>query len=151
MDKLKLHLPIYDITLECSDSYPLDFRYPSSRQIKVLGGESFKNLLNNKILSGDNLGKYHLFVLEVDERDYNTIRSIGLLRNMPIALKLIDKFNELKNSDVSYGNFQSPDVGVDSVGYYGSKPLYVEDFFDYLKSDSRDLLISNILEDEKTK
>lgn len=144
MDKL-LHLPIYDITLEGEYG-----KLPGCRQIKVYGGDSFKDISGNKKISGVKfLGKYLLFELEIDERNYNTIRAIGLLREIPIALTLIDKFNELKKSDISYGNYNSADIGSDSKGYSGSKPLYIEDFFNYLKIENRDLLISNILHETK--
>jgi len=144
MDKLKLHLPIYDITLEADKSaFTGDVaprRVPAVREIRVIGGESFKGLQYFDLL----------FSIELDERMYNSIRIIGVNYNLPIVDILKKKFNDFKKTNPSYGTYSISNIG-NSIDYLGTQELYLEDFFDYLKSDSRDLLISNILEDEKTK
>lgn len=89
--------------------------------------------------------------IKIDERLYNTFSSIdetGVERFIsdPIMNFLRNKFRHLKNSNPNYGNFE--DGGDKLYGYQGTEPLYVENFFDYLKAENRDILISNILTDE---
>lgn len=52
---------------------------------------------------------------------------------------LIDKYQELKNSDFRYKR---------GDGYEGDKTLYLEDFIEYLKVENRDKTIEKILENE---
>lgn len=90
--------------------------------------------------------------IRIDERLYNTFSSIdetGRIERFisdPIVSFLRDKFRLLKKSNPNYGNFE--DDGDTLYGYLGSEPLYVEDFFNFLKSDNRDILISDILNNE---
>lgn len=52
---------------------------------------------------------------------------------------LIDKYQELKNSDFRYKR---------GDGYEGNKTIYLEDFIEYLKVENRDKTIEKILENE---
>ena len=52
---------------------------------------------------------------------------------------LIDKYQELKNSDFRYKR---------GDGYEGDKTLYLEDLIEYLKVENRDKTIEKILENE---
>ena len=58
---------------------------------------------------------------------------------------LKSKFEEFKNLDISYGTFDGNDCG-DKITYEGTKPLYVEDFIEYLKSENRELSINKVIE-----
>jgi hypothetical protein len=52
---------------------------------------------------------------------------------------LIDKYQELKNSDFRYKR---------GDGYEGDKSIYLEDFIEHLKVENRDKTIEKILENE---
>lgn len=126
---VELHLNKYNVTLIADERKSL----PSLRTIRI-----FKS---------DEIIGY----IKIDERSYNTFASIdknGSERFIsdPLVNYLRDKFRLLKKSNPNYGDFED---GYDKLyGYLGSEPLYVEDFFSFLKSDNRDILISDILNNE---
>jgi hypothetical protein len=58
-------------------------------------------------------------------------------KNDDVIDYLIDKYQELKNSDFRYKR---------GDGYEGDKSIYLEDFIEYLKIQNRDKTIEKILE-----
>lgn len=87
-----------------------------------------------------------LFTLEIDERYYNEMISYDVVSEDLTINTLFNfiksKFIQFKNSDVRYGNYHKGD------GYQGSIPLCAIDFLNYIKTENRDIIISDILKDE---
>ena len=141
MTDIKLHLSNLNLTLVFEDiKAPFSKKIPCVRRIKVFG-----TFFSPKGL--------YLYDIEIDERYYNTFRFIKTKEDIDPILK--SKFNEFKKSNFNYGTFLTDNLigtGVLSAlestgcGYLGSKALYVEDFFEYLKADNRDKIINTILE-----
>ncbi len=98
---------------------------------------------------------FHLTNIEIDERFYNTYREIGLNKDNHISKYLMSKFNQFKLSNVNYGNYSIDDVRSNGVRsgfgyrYQGSKALYVEEFFDFLRVENRDNILTNILDEKE--
>lgn len=132
MGKPNLHLSNFKLNLIADERKSV----PSLRTIKV-----FSELDDKRVIA----------YFKIDERLYNTFTGIdesGIITYDNQVLNFIRKeFYLFKKSNPNYGDFE--DGGDKLYGYQGSDPLYVEDFFNYLKSKNRDLLISNILQDEK--
>jgi|ERR1035437_6074002 hypothetical protein len=127
MDELKVHLG--DLTL-IAGQIPNN-RIPIVRMIEVWSKKS----------------STYLFSFSIDERYFNTIEIIGYNTSQSkFAIDIKSRFNEFKKSNINYGNWDNTEEN--KMRYQGSIPLYVEDFFEYLKIDNRDKLISNILENE---
>ncbi len=112
---LELYLPFYNISL-LSNKTDL----PSRKSIKIY--EDKVHIIGH---------------LDIDERS-NTIKNVGF--EHPIVSEIINKFIELKKSDVGYGNIG--DGG--EYEYDGVKYLRIEDFFDYLKIKNREQIINNL-------
>lgn len=115
---IKLHLPFYGIELRTSE---FDNQVNSKRLVEVY----HKGL------------KLKMFDFQLDERD----NTINIKSDTEISSKLKDKFNELKNSNINYGNIGS---GKD-YEYNGTEHLLLKDFFEYLKSENRNSIINNLI------
>lgn len=126
---VKLHLSKFKVNLIADERKSV----PSLRTIKI-----FSDKDDSRVLS----------YIKIDERMYNTIQILdevgqSSFKGDPITDFIRAKFHTLKESNPSYGDFED---GYDKMyGYQGSIPLYVEDFFNYLKTENRDTLISDIL------
>lgn len=77
-----------------------------------------------------------MFDFEFDERD-NTFKTKS---TSGISQKLKNDFNELKKTNIKYGNMGS---GAE-YEYEPLEHIYLEDFFVYLKSKNRELTINQL-------
>jgi hypothetical protein len=115
---VKLHLPFYGIELRTER--PLFYTDATKRIVSVY---------HHKL-------KLKMFDFDIDERD-NTFTTKS---KSSISKKLQNDFLELKKTDVRYGN-----VGCGSLyEYMGTEHIYLEDFFDYLKSKNRESTINKL-------
>jgi hypothetical protein len=78
-------------------------------------------------------------LIYLDERfnDLEIRTTYALYRSDDVIDYLIDKYQELKNSDFRYKR---------GDGYEGDKSIYLEDFIEYLKIQNRDKIIEKVLE-----
>lgn len=119
IDRISIYLPFDDIELV---SRKTDL--PSKKLIKIYQS------------------KVHINgTLELDERN-STIENVHF-DNRTVQM-IIQKFNDLKKSNVNYGNIGLYPETSDGYEYSGSEYLTVEKFFDYLKSENRNQIIENI-------
>lgn len=132
---MKIHLSKFNVSLLSDERSGV----PSLREIRIISEE-------NKVIG----------YVKIDERMYNTLTIIdgngitgsgGTIENPNTLINYIrDKFRYFKKSNPSYGDYED---GFDKTyGYLGSIALYAEDFLTYLKSENRDILISDILNNE---
>ena len=124
-DDISIYLPFYDIELE---SRKTDL--PTKKDIRIYQEKSI------------------IGTLSLDERDSTLISEEFLLRNHlrgnNNVIILLKKFEELKKSNINYGNIGiNPDTE-NGYEYPGSEYLTVEIFFNYLKSENREEIIKSI-------
>jgi len=129
----KLYLSLYNLTLVTDylhiNYYQSDRKLTSCREVRLYNGLDVSN-------------DTFIHSLEIDERYYNTLHVVNRRPSKCEQLDIIiSKFNEFKKSNPGYGNYS---IG-DNSTYEGSKPLYLEDFFDFLKTENRNLILSSIL------
>ena len=127
-----LHLPFYEIEL----------RPDPISSYNVIDTESNKVPGNKRVIVHHTKLKITLFDFEIDER-FNTFKSSGI--SSPISRELESKFYELKKSNPSYGNITGKTQGGDVYQYEGTEHLFVETFFDYLKSVNREQIINKVI------
>lgn len=126
MNSYKLHIHNQNIELLYDDPYDIGRRITEVREVRVITPDD-------------------VFIMMFDER-FNELDFVYNDKpNDPFSYVnksseyLKQKFKELKSTDFRY---KSGD------GYEGSKTLYLEDFINYLKSESRETIINKILENE---
>lgn len=115
-----IHLPYYGVELRTERPVFMGDTPAIKRSVQV-----YHNRLN-----------LIMFVFEFDERD-NTFKSKS---TSSISEKLQNDFNELKKTNIKYGNIGSGN----EYEYEAIEHIYLEDFFDYLKSKNRELTINKL-------
>ncbi len=128
----KLYLPLYNLTLVTDhfhrNHYQSERKLTSCREIRLYNGIDISD-------------ETFIHRFDIDERYYNTLHVVNRPSKCEQLDIIISKFNEFKRSNPGYGNYS---IG-DDLTYEGSNPLYLEDFFDFLKTENRNLLLSSIL------
>jgi hypothetical protein len=115
-----IHLPYYGVELRTERPVFMSDTPAIKRSVQV-----YHNRLN-----------LIMFDFEFDERD-NTFKSKS---TSSISEKLQNDFNELKKTNIKYGNIGSGN----EYEYEAIEHIYLEDFFDYLKSKNRELTINQL-------
>ena len=118
-DNISIYLPFYDIELISKRT-----DLPTRKLIKIYQS------------------KVHITgILELDERN-STLVNDGFKN--PIVTNILNKFKELKKSNINYGNIGINPETENGYEYTGSEYLTVEKFFEYLKSENREEIIKSI-------
>lgn len=84
------------------------------------------------------------FIIVLDER-YNTLhtpKKISSKEEVFVINQLKLKFNELKSTDISYGNINSDY----EIEYEPTKNIMLKDFIRFLKIENRESILENILQ-----
>jgi len=128
--KYNIHIPYLDVVLETS--FNKDRKQLNNLRLPC----------NVSIFASYEDGTVIEFSL--DER-YNLLSALHIgdedSENYKRSMEIISRFNDLKNSNFKYGT-----MGIDE--YYEYEPsvnIFIEDFFDYLKKEKRDIIINKMI------